>query len=90
MGLGHAQADQSAEHGVDARAFRMTAPQEGHILSPLRRSYVPMFVDEVIVGAAPNELSDPHIIVRGSQSTIKTAVISSAVSKKGQVPVIDL
>jgi hypothetical protein len=32
MGFGHAQADQSVEHGVDARAFRMTASQQGHIL----------------------------------------------------------
>ncbi len=32
MGFGHAQADQSAEHGVDARGFGMVAPPQGHIL----------------------------------------------------------
>jgi hypothetical protein len=32
MSFGHAQADQSAEHGVDARAFGMVAPQQSHIL----------------------------------------------------------
>ena len=32
MDFGHAQADQSAEHGVDARAFGMVAPQQGDIL----------------------------------------------------------
>ncbi|WP_264583801.1 recombinase family protein [Sphingobium sp. B7D2B] len=57
--------------------------------SPLRRSYVRMFVDEVIVGAAPDKGSEPHIIVRGSQSTIETAVISAAVSTKGQLPIFD-
>ena len=56
----------------------------------LRRNYVRLFVEKVIVGGEGSQRSaTPKIVIRGSSSTLEGAAFAASASKTGKVPIFD-